>query len=190
MPLKKKKALYSEKRLYELLALFPGHIPDKEEEKNLETLKKHITDVDGEVKRMENWGKRMLTYNIRGNDKACFAFCHFLVDSEQVAALKKDLRLDTSILRTLITAVPDAYILPESADTAKEFLGWSREPIDPEEAELLRDTREKRAHRRRGGPERKPAEGEKKKGVEVVVKPKKVAPMATLDQKLDEILSK
>lgn len=188
MPFKKKKALYSEKRLYELLALFPGNVSDKDEDKNLEILKSHISGVEGEVKRMENWGKRMLTYKIRGNDKACFVLCHFLLDSEQMAALKKDLRLDTSILRTLITIVPDTYVLPESAATAKEFLGWDREPIDPEDAELLRDLHEKKSHRHRGGQDKR-IEDEKKK-VESPIKSKKVAPIATLDQKLDEILSK
>lgn len=190
MPLKTKKALYSEKRLYELLASFPGNVSDKDEEKNSEVLKKHIAAVGGEVKRVESWGKRMLTYTIRGNDKACFILCHFLLDSEQISALKKDLRLDTSILRTLITVVPDDYILPETAPTAKEFLGWDREPIDPEEAELLRDTREKKSHRSRSGPDNKrPMDADKKK-LEIPAKPKKVAPIATLGQKLDEILSK
>lgn len=188
MPIKKKKALYSEKRLYEILALFPGNIADKDEEKNLEVLKKHITSVEGEVKRLENWGKRMLTFNIRGNEKACFAFCHFFLDSEQISALKKELRLDTSILRTLITVVPEQYTLPETGDTAKEFLGWGREPIAAEDAELMRDSYEKKAHRRRNQQDKKMPEGDKKK-MEVSVK-KKVAPMAKLDQKLDEILSK
>ena len=165
MPIKKKKSVYSEKRLYELMALFPGQNTKREEAKFVNTIKKHLADVGAEVQRLESWGERLLTYPIGGSDSACFVFSHFVLDSEQVAALTKDLRLNTEILRSLITTVPEDYKLPETADLAKEFLGFNREPIDSSEAELLRDAHEKKSYRRRNSEDPKNTANKDRKSV-------------------------
>lgn len=189
MPLKKKKALHSEQRLYEVIALFPGDVLDKEGEKYLGVLTKHLEGVGAEVKRLESWGKRPLTYDINGQDQAYFVFAHFVLDSEQVTSLRKDLRLDTKVLRALITLVPEDYQLPDSAPLAKEFLGWNREPVHPEDAELMKENHDKRAHRRRSGANndmRKP-EGTPEAATAAPAK-KPGASMGSLNQKLDQML--
>ena len=186
MPIKKKKAVYSEKRLYELMAMFPGEYTKRDEAKFIDVIKKHLNDVGADVQRLESWGERLLTYPIGGHDSACFIFSHFVLDSEQVAALSKDLRLNTDVLRSLITIVPHDYKLPETAELAKEFLGLNREPVDPEEAELMRDTHEKRSNRRRNSDEQKPQTSTPKS----TSAKKTGAGMEQLDKKLDEILSK
>lgn len=193
MPIKKKKALHSEQRLYEVIALFPGDVLDKEGEKFLDVLSKHLEGVGAEVKRLENWGKRPLTYDISGQDQAFFMFAHFVLDSEQVTSLRKDLRLDTKVIRALITLVPEDYQLPDSAPLAKEFLGWAREPVHPEDAELMKENHDKRAHRRRSG-----ANNDMRKADGAPVAPeasataapakKPGASMGSLNQKLDQML--
>lgn len=194
MPLKKKKALHSEQRLYEVIALFPGDVLDKEGEKFLGVLTKHLEGVGAEIKRIENWGKRVLTYDINGQHEAFFIFAHFLLDSEQVIALEKDFRLDTKVLRTLITVVPEEYQLPTTAALAKEFLGWGHEPVDAEEAELMKENHDKRAHRRRSGSsmdQKKPEGAPAAESTATAVPAKKPsATMASLDQKLDQMLAK
>lgn len=197
MPIKKKKAVYSEKRLYELIALFPGEFAKRDEAKFVKVIEKHLADVGAEVQRLESWGERLLTYPIKGHDNACFIFSHFVLDSEQVAALSKDLRLDTEVLRNLITAVPEDYKLPETADLAKEFLGLDRQPLDAREAELLRDAFEKRSNRRRddnrgpAAPTTNQVSTPAPRTITVTPAPKKTgAGMKELDKKLDEILSK
>lgn len=193
MPIKKKKALHSEQRLYEVIALFPGDVLDKEGEKFLDVLSKHLEGVGAEVKRLENWGKRPLTYDINGQDQAFFMFAHFVLDSEQVSSLRKDLRLDTKVIRALITLVPEDYQLPDSAPLAKEFLGWAREPVHPEDAELMKENHDKRAHRRRSGanndmrkPDGAPIAPEASATTAPAKKPG--ASMGSLNQKLDQML--
>ena len=193
MPLKKKKALHSEQRLYEVIALFPGDVLDKEGEKFSEILQKHLEAVGAEVKRMENWGKRPLTYDIAGHDHAFFVFSHFVLDSEQVIALTKDLRLEPKVLRSLITSVPEEYLLPETAPLAKEFLGWAREPIHPEDAELMKENFDKRAHRRRSGSNMDIKKPEGAPAVDATAPAstaakKTGAPMSSINQKLDQRL--
>lgn len=162
MPIKKKKSLNSEQRLYEIVALFPGDGLEKDEEKFIEILTKLLTGVGAEIKRIENWGKRTLTYDINGQDKACFLFGHFILDSEQVTALTKDLGLDPKVIRSLITAVPEDYKLPESGKLAKEFLGWNHEPINSNDAELAKEALDKKSNRRRSGPtDSRPSDGKR-----------------------------
>lgn len=201
MPIKKKKAVSSEKRLYEIVALFPGEFAKKDEAKFLANIKKHLEDVGAEIQRIESWGERLLTYTLNGHDNACFIFSHFVLDSEQVAALTKDLRLDTEVLRSLITIVPHDYKLPETAELVKEFLGWSRQPIDAKEAEVSRDSYEKRSNRHRDNNNSKPGTSSAapagttytapaKSAAAPVAAKKPAASLAQLDKKLDEILSK
>ncbi|MBI4836328.1 MAG: 30S ribosomal protein S6 [Candidatus Abawacabacteria bacterium] len=195
MPIKKKKAVYSEKRLYELVALFPGEQTKRDEAKFVATIKKHLEDVGAEIQRLESWGERLLTYHIKGHGNACFVFSHFVLDSEQIAPLTKDLRLSPEVIRSLITVVPADYKLPETAELAKEFLGLNRQPLDPEEAEVVRESNEKRSNRRRSDnnqPQSAPAAPQTSSpAVAKPAAPKKPgAGLEQLDKKLDEILSK
>ncbi len=194
MPIKKKKAVYSEKRLYELMALFPGEFTKRDEAKFIKIIEKHFADVGAEVQRLESWGERLLTYPIKNHDKACFVFSHFVLDSEQVSALTKNLRLDTEVVRALITLVPEDYKLPETADLAKEFLGLDRQPLQAEEAELLHDAHEKRSNRRRNDDNRNntstSTSAPAAQAPRAPEAKKTGAGMKELDKKLDEILSK
>lgn len=192
MPIKKKKALHSEQRLYEVIALFPGDVSDKEGEKFNDVLAKHLEGVGAEVKRLESWGKRPLTYDIHGQAEAFFVFAHFILDSEQVPSLRKDLRLDPKVIRNLVTLVPEDYQIPDSAALAKEFLGWNREPVNAEDAELMKENHDKRAHRRRSGSNEPQKSGAPvtDAAAPVASSKKPGASMSSLDQKLDQILSK
>lgn len=206
MPIKKKKAVYSEKRLYELVALFPGEFTKRDEAKFVKVAETLLTESGAEIQRLESWGERLLTYPINGHDNACFVFSHFVMDSEQVASLTKALRLDPDVIRSLVTTVPEDYKLPETAELAKEFLGFNRQPLDAQEAELLHDAHEKRSNRRRNDDNRGPSTGapatsapaNRSNSYTKPTAPVSAAPAAKkpaadikeLDKKLDEILSK
>jgi small subunit ribosomal protein S6 len=66
-------------------------------------VKKIITDNGGKVVSDDNWGKRKLAYNIKGNEHAVYVFYTVEMPGEAVKKVEGSLNIATEVVRFLVT---------------------------------------------------------------------------------------
>lgn len=101
---------------YEIAVLYH---PDLEVDlsKAEQKIKKIITDNGGEVKAVDNWGKRKLAYSIKGNEHAVYVFYTVELPGTNVAKVESTLNITDEVIRFLITR-PDLKAIAK-AEAAK-----------------------------------------------------------------------
>lgn len=101
---------------YEIAVLYH---PDLEVDltKAEERVTKIFTDNGGEVTATDNWGKRKLAYNIKGNEHAVYVFYTVEMPGEGVAKVESTLNITDEVIRFLITK-PDLKAIAK-AEAAK-----------------------------------------------------------------------
>jgi len=78
---------------------------------------KIITDNGGKIVSEDNWGKRKLAYNIKGNEHAIYVFYTVELPGEAVRKVEGILNITDEVIRFLITR-PDLKAIAK-AETAK-----------------------------------------------------------------------
>ncbi|MGH7240958.1 MAG: 30S ribosomal protein S6 [Candidatus Saccharimonadales bacterium] len=78
---------------------------------------KIITDNGGKVVSEDNWGKRKLAYNIKGNEHAVYVFYTVEMPGEGVRKVESTLNITDEVIRFLITR-PDLKAIAK-AEAAK-----------------------------------------------------------------------
>lgn len=78
---------------------------------------KIITDNGGKVVSEDNWGKRKLAYNIKGNEHAVYVFYTVELPGEAVRKVESTLNITDEVIRFLITR-PDLKAIAK-AEAAK-----------------------------------------------------------------------
>ncbi|HEX8762586.1 MAG TPA: 30S ribosomal protein S6 [Candidatus Saccharimonadales bacterium] len=87
---------------YEIAVLYH---PDLEIdlEKATSRVEKIFTDNGGEVKNVDNWGKRKLAYPIKKNEHAVYVFYTLDLPAESVRKIESTLNITDEVVRFLIT---------------------------------------------------------------------------------------
>ena len=87
---------------YEIAVLYH---PDLEVDltKAEDRVKKIIADNGGKVIGTDNWGKRKLAYNIKGNEHAVYVFYAVEMPGEGVLKVESTLNITDEVIRFLIT---------------------------------------------------------------------------------------
>lgn len=87
---------------YEIAVLYH---PDLEVDltKAEERVTKIVTDNGGKVVKIDNWGKRKLAYNIKGNEHAIYVFYTVELPGTSVAKAESTLNITDEVIRFLIT---------------------------------------------------------------------------------------
>jgi len=90
------------KNQYEIAVLYH---PDLEIdlEKATSRVEKIFTDNGGEVKNVDNWGKRKLAYPIKKNEHAVYVFYTVDFPAESVRKVEATLNITDEVIRFLIT---------------------------------------------------------------------------------------
>jgi small subunit ribosomal protein S6 len=90
------------KNQYEIAVLYH---PDLEIdlEKATSRVEKIFTDNGGEVKNVDNWGKRKLAYPIKKNEHAVYVFYTVDFPAESVRKVESTLNITDEVIRFLIT---------------------------------------------------------------------------------------
>jgi small subunit ribosomal protein S6 len=101
---------------YEIAVLYH---PDLEVDltKAEERVTKIFADNGGKVTATDNWGKRKLAYNIKGNEHAVYVFYTVEMPGESVAKVESTLNITDEVIRFLITK-PDLKAIAK-AEAAK-----------------------------------------------------------------------
>lgn len=104
---------------YELMVIVDPDIGEKAVKEHFDELRKNIAALHGEVFYEDAWGLRDLAYKIKKKDRGYYAVLDFMLDPENIRELDRKLRLDTPVLRHMITVL-SAYYKPQSyADLEK-----------------------------------------------------------------------
>jgi small subunit ribosomal protein S6 len=87
---------------YEIAVLYH---PDLEVDltKAEDRIKKIIADNGGKITATDNWGKRKLAYNIKGNEHAVYVFYTVELPGANVAKVESTLTITDEVVRFLIT---------------------------------------------------------------------------------------
>ena len=101
---------------YEIAVLYH---PDLEVDlsKAEDRVKKIVTDNGGKVTATDNWGKRKLAYNIKGNEHAVYVFYTVELPGAGVQKVEATLNITGEVIRFLITR-PDLKAIAK-AEAAK-----------------------------------------------------------------------
>ena len=101
---------------YEIAVLYHPDL-DVDLTKAEERVTKIFADNGGSVTATDNWGKRKLAYNIKGNEHAVYVFYTVEMPGEGVARVEAALNITDEVIRFLITK-PDLKAIAK-AEAAK-----------------------------------------------------------------------
>lgn len=90
------------KRKYELMVIFTPELEEEVLEKEVKKIKESITSKDGEISKVDNWGKRKLSYEIKKKKEGIYVIINFTLPSSEVLNFKNILKLNENILRFMI----------------------------------------------------------------------------------------
>jgi len=102
-------------RMYETIYIVQ---PDLGEEE-IKTLSTKVQDIvanmNGDFKRLEDWGTRKLAYPINKNPRGRYFYLRFDGDSALIAELERRLRLDDKVIRYQSVKLEQDVVVPAAA---------------------------------------------------------------------------
>jgi small subunit ribosomal protein S6 len=122
---------------YEIAVLYH---PDLEVDlsKAEDRVKKILTDNSGKITNTDNWGKRKLAYNIKGNEYAIYVFYTVEIEPASVQKIESTLNITSEVIRFLITK-PDLKALAKAealkAEKAEQAAKRGEQSDDEEESD-------------------------------------------------------
>ena len=91
---------------YEILVIFDPRPTDEEVAALLTRLQENLKGLGAEVGKVENWGKRRLTYDMRKQREGTYAVIECSAEPSVVKEFERQLRLNENVLRYMTTRVP------------------------------------------------------------------------------------
>jgi len=94
-------------RDYELVLVVTPEVGDEGLPATVDRVHGFIQERGGEVKQVEQWGKRRLAYPIRRQAEGYYVITQFALEPQSVRALEGNLDLAEDVLRHLVTRVEE-----------------------------------------------------------------------------------
>ena len=94
-------------KAYELLFIVAPTIDDETRAVVMKRIETTITDAQGVVDNVDNWGKRKLAYEINGLSDGDYTLIDFHTDPQSIAELDRVLRINDAVVRHMIVARTD-----------------------------------------------------------------------------------
>lgn len=109
-------------KTYEIMFILESGKNEKDRTETLEKIRKHLEEHKAHIQFEDlTWGERMMTYRIKGSDYGYYGVFVFDALPKELQNLEHAIRVESGVLRVLITAVPQNYKLVKYTD-AKEFV--------------------------------------------------------------------
>lgn len=89
------------RKIYESAALINAALEDEQIQSLISRIKEIVTSSDGEIKEIEDWGRRRLAYPIKKSKIGYYFIIRFLANPEVIFTLERFYKLDENILRFL-----------------------------------------------------------------------------------------
>lgn len=115
-------------------------IPELDQEQVGNTLSRFQTIIErtgGEVKDVNQWGRRRLAYEIDNRTDGFYSVMEFTAGERTLTELKRILRVSDDVLRHAIVRLPENYVSGNRAETqgsAEASSEVSRDEAEPVEA--------------------------------------------------------
>ena len=87
---------------YELTLVLSGGATAAKKKNAQETIEKIVKIIGGKVGKIEDWGKKELSYKIAKNDSGIFLHYNLKLDAAAVKMLPQKLNLEENIIRYLL----------------------------------------------------------------------------------------
>ena len=129
-------------RMYETIYIVQPDLGD-EEIKTLSTkVQDIIANMNGDFKRLEDWGIRKLAYPINKSPRGRYFYLRFDGDSPLIAELERRLRLDDKVYRYQSVKLDVDVVVPAAAPvkSAEEGTEEGTEEVTAEVAEVQAET--------------------------------------------------
>ena len=127
-------------RMYETIYIVQ---PDLGEEE-IKTLSTKVQDVvanmNGDFKRLEDWGTRKLAYPINKNPRGRYFYLRFDGDSPLIAELERRLRLDDKVIRYQSVKLDQDVVAPVAAPVKSAEEGTEEVAVEAAETEVQAET--------------------------------------------------
>jgi small subunit ribosomal protein S6 len=89
------------KKIYESAVLINAALEDEQIQSVIERIKEILSSNDGEIKEIEDWGRKRLAYSIKKSKIGYYVIFRFLAYPEIISVLERFYKLDENILRYL-----------------------------------------------------------------------------------------
>lgn len=87
------------KQLYEGMYILSAQLSDDARKKALDKLEAGIKEHGGEIKKIHEWGRRRLTYDINGHREGYYYIVYFECDAEAIKELWHEYHLNEDLVR-------------------------------------------------------------------------------------------
>ncbi len=91
---------------YELLYIVRPDLTDQDVGTARADVQNHITGLNGEIVKEEEWGKRQLAFEIKDFTEGVYTLLNFKLPPENPGKLKEQLKIDERVIRYILT-VPE-----------------------------------------------------------------------------------
>lgn len=94
-------------RSYEMMAILNPDLETEVHESSLKKIEKLIADNSGQLKSVDNWGKKRLAYEIKHVKEGNYSIFHFQGTAATVKEVDRVLKIDDNVVRFMIVKVPE-----------------------------------------------------------------------------------
>jgi small subunit ribosomal protein S6 len=105
-------------RQYEMMVILDPEIEERTVAPSLDKYLSVVTTAGGSVDKVDIWGRRRLSFEIRKKSEGIYAVVDFTATPDTAKELDRQLRLNEAVLRTKILR-PDAKALRPDAKTPR-----------------------------------------------------------------------
>ena len=121
-------------RRYETIFITHPEVPEEELSELQAKINSILTSFKGEIIKLDDWGVRKLTYEIRKNSRGRFFLMDYAAGTDLIRELERNLRLHDRVLRFQTVKIGD-QLTPDSVKALKEAVGAEKVKAPPERIE-------------------------------------------------------
>jgi len=125
-------------RRYETIFIANPDLPEEDQNALQEKIRSIMTSLNGEIVKMEDWGLRKLSYQIRKNSRGRYFLVDYLAEAPAlVRELERTLRLNDGVLKFLTVRTNDHVTNEQiqalrAASQAEKTVRLEERPANPE----------------------------------------------------------
>ena len=86
-------------RKYEVIFILDPDLEEEQAQSLVEKVKGIITQANGEVLKVEDWGKRKLAYEVKKKPKGHYILVHFLGEPSLLSELERNFRVMDAVIK-------------------------------------------------------------------------------------------
>lgn len=106
---------------YELMFILSSSMNESNRNKSIKEIEQILTDHKSEVFHVDDWGKRDMAYNIKGNDEGYYIIYYFNTpNADFLPELEEHMKLDQGVIRHIIIRHADDFEVKDYSNVDEE----------------------------------------------------------------------